>query len=216
MKEASKYIIQNLAIAVADNHDIITEGLKSILESGHVRHVDTFHSGQALLNAIATRPYDIYIMDVSLHDIDGVQLVDEIRKRHAEARIIVNTMRLDLLAMRQLVEKNVDGVLCDSEDCSEVFEAIESAMKGHRYFCPELKNYLKSELTQEHPSQREVDVLKAIARGFTSKEIAEHLFISENTVEAHRKNLFFKLKARNIADLIVKAISRGYINPTEI
>ena len=50
----------------------------------------------------------------------------------------------------------------------------------------------------------------------TSKEIAEYLFISENTVEAHRKNLFFKLKARNIADLIVKAISRGYINPSEI
>ena len=216
MKEASKYIIENLAIAVADDHDIITEGLKCILKSGHVRHVDTFHSGQALLNAIASHPYDVYVMDISLNDIDGVTLVDEIRMRHSDAHIIVNTMRLDFLALRQMVEQNVDGGLYDSEQAEELCDAIESAMNGQRYFSPELKSYLKSELTQEHPSLREIDVLKAIARGLTSKEIAEHLFISENTVEAHRKNLFFKLKARNIADLIVKAISRGYINPTEI
>lgn len=215
MNETSKYIIQNLAIAVADDHDIITEGLKSIL-CGHVKHVDTFHSGQELLNAIASHPYDVYIMDISLHDIDGVQLIDEIHLRHEDARIIVNTMRFDFLALRQLVEKNVDGVIYDSEDAAEIFDAIESVMNGHRYFSPELKSLLKSEPSQEPPSLREIDVLKAMAKGLTSKEIAEHLFISENTVEAHRKNLFFKLKARNIADLIIKAISRGYINPTEI
>ena len=74
----------------------------------------------------------------------------------------------------------------------------------------------ESFLMQDQPSQREIDVMQAMAQGLTSKQIAEQLFISENTVEAHRKNLFIKLKARNIADLIVKAISRGYINTTEI
>ena len=65
----------------------------------------------------------------------------------------------------------------------------------------------------DHPSQREMDVLQAIAGGLTSKEIAQRLFISENTVEAHRKSLFQKLEARNIADLVMKAVKRGYIGP---
>ena len=64
---------------------------------------------------------------------------------------------------------------------------------------------------KEQPSEREIDILKAMARGYTSKEIAEQLFISENTVEAHRKRLFHKLGARNVANLIYKAIEQGYI-----
>lgn len=64
---------------------------------------------------------------------------------------------------------------------------------------------------KEQPSEREIDILKAMAQGYTSKEIAEHLFISENTVEAHRKRLFHKLGARNVANLIYKAIEQGYI-----
>ena len=64
---------------------------------------------------------------------------------------------------------------------------------------------------KEKPSEREIDILKAMAEGYTSKEIAAQLFISENTVEAHRKSLFYKLGARNVANLIYKAIEQGYI-----
>lgn len=64
---------------------------------------------------------------------------------------------------------------------------------------------------KDQPSEREIDILKAMAEGYTSKEIAEQLFISENTVEAHRKSLFYKLGARNVANLIYKAIEMGYI-----
>lgn len=69
--------------------------------------------------------------------------------------------------------------------------------------------------SREQPSEREIDILKAMAEGYTSKEIAERLFISENTVEAHRKSLFYKLGARNVANLIYKAIERGYIKIEE-
>ncbi len=64
---------------------------------------------------------------------------------------------------------------------------------------------------KDQPSEREIDILEAMAEGYTSKEIAEKLFISENTVEAHRKSLFYKLGARNVANLIYKAIEKGYI-----
>ena len=67
-----------------------------------------------------------------------------------------------------------------------------------------------------HPSRRERDVLREIACGKSTKEIASKLFISENTVETHRQSLFTKLDAHNMADLMVKAIARGYINPQEI
>ena len=119
--------------------------------------------------------------------------------------------------MRKLINKNVNGIIYRNRNSDDIIKAIETIFQGKQYFSREFKKMAEASfLMQEQPSQREIDVMKAMAKGFTSKEIAEYLFISENTVEAHRKNLFFKLKARNIADLIVKAISRGYINPTEI
>ena len=74
-----------------------------------------------------------------------------------------------------------------------------------------VNNKLSPRVDRETPSAREIDILKLMAEGYTSKEIAEQLFISENTVEAHRKSLFYKLGARNVANLIYKAIEKGHI-----
>ena len=86
-----------------------------------------------------------------------------------------------------------------------------------QYFCSKFKKMNnRNKLQNEVLSKREIDVLQSIAQGYSTKEIARFLYISENTVETHRQNLFSKLKAHNMADLIVKAISSGYINPQEI
>ena len=104
-----------------------------------------------------------------------------------------------------MLDKDVNAILFKSTDFMQMVSAIAAVMCGEQYFCPGVKRKI-SRYTQriEHPSERETDILRAIAGGYTSKEIANMLFISENTVEAHRKRLFVKLGARNIADLIVK------------
>ena len=217
MEDSTKYMLENARIAVADCHDLVLLGMKGVLVRCGVKVVDMYKSGQDLLVAIEQQHYDLYILDIKFLDMETPVLVDAIRKRHPEARVLLNTMIQDLPMLRKLINKNVNGIIYRNRNSDDIIKAIENIFQGKTFLSREFKKMAdESFLMQDQPSQREIDVMRAMARGFTSKEIAEYLFISENTVEAHRKNLFFKLKARNIADLIVKAISRGYINPSEI
>lgn len=217
MEDSTKYMFEHARIAVADCHDLVLLGIKGVLARHGVKAVDLYKSGQDLLGAIAQQHYDLYILDIKFLDMETPLLVDGIRERQPEARIMLNTMIQDLPLLRMLINKDVNGIIYRNRNSEDIIRAIETIFQGKQFFSREFKKMAEeSFLMQEQPSQREIDVMRAMAKGFTSKEIAEYLFISENTVEAHRKNLFFKLKARNIADLIVKAISRGYINPSEI
>jgi len=94
-----------------------------------------------------------------------------------------------------------------------VLEAINALLAGRTYYSKKFRQMANNILPNAAPlSKRETEVLKKIAQGYSSKDIAKLLFISENTVETHRRNLFAKLQANNVADLIVKAIARGYID----
>lgn len=217
MNEAQKYLLQDLSVAIVDDHALILEGFKSLMQGCNAKNVETFGCAADLIDAMGRHSFDIYIIDIGLPDIDGFELIDKIRSRHTGARIIVNTIHEEIWLLRRMLDKDVNAILFKSTDFMQMVSAIAAVMCGEQYFCPGVKRKI-SRYTQriEHPSERETDILRAIAGGYTSKEIAKMLFISENTVEAHRKRLFVKLGARNIADLIVKAIDRGYINASEI
>ncbi|MBP3511836.1 MAG: response regulator transcription factor [Prevotella sp.] len=205
--------LADLRIAVIDDHNLVLEGVRSLLARNGMMQVELFRSAAALTDVLRTRPYDIYIVDVELPDMDGFLLIDAIREVWPKARIIVSTIHDELWTVRKLVARNVDGIVYKSLDMSLVVDAIHDVLSGERYYCGEVQEALRiMDNGIDHPSQREMEVLNAIANGYTSKEIAARLFISENTVEAHRKSLFTKLEARNIADLVMKAIKRGYIN----
>jgi DNA-binding NarL/FixJ family response regulator len=217
MEDSNKYILQDKHIAVADCHELVLVGMECILTRHGVKAVDLYKSEQELLQAIEQQHYDLYITDIQFIDRKIPTLITSIRKLHPDALILVNTMIRDLPLFRRIIDQHVNGIIFRNKNSIDIVNAIDSILHGKQYFCKEFKKMAdESGIMQEQPSQREIDVIEAMAKGLTSKEIAEQLFISENTVEAHRKNLFFKLKARNIADLIVKAISRGYINPSEI
>ena len=116
-----------------------------------------------------------------------------------------------------MAEKEVDGVMYKSGQLDQLIEAVIVVSEGGQYFCSKFKKMNnRNKLQNEVLSRREMDVLQAIAQGHSTKEIAKMLYISENTVETPRQNLFAKLKAHNMADLIIKAISCGYINPNNI
>lgn len=217
MNEAQKYLLQDLSVAIVDDHALILEGFKSLMQGCNAKNVETFGCASGLIDAMGRHCFDIYIIDIGLPDIDGFELIDKIRSKHAGARIIVNTIHEEIWLLRRMLDKDVNAILLKSTDFMQMVNAITAVMGGEQYFCPGVKRKIARYRQKiEHPSERETDILKAIAGGYTSKEIANMLFISENTVEAHRKRLFIKLGARNIADLIVKAIDRGYINASEI
>ena len=108
--------------------------------------------------------------------------------------------------------QTLNGIIYKSCYGNDVVEAIYSIMEGNRYYSEEARRSMEyASDSSRHPSVRELEVLQQIAKGKTSREIAASMFVSENTIEAHRKALFSKLGAVNVVDLIVKSIEKGYL-----
>lgn len=216
MKISAAYRLRDLSVAIVDDHALVLEGFKSLLNKHGVNDVVTFSKAAELMDILPAHGFDVYIVDIGMPDVNGFVLIDAIRERYADARIIVNTIHEEIWLIRQMLDRGVNAILYKTTDFSRVIEAIVTVLNGDRYFCPEYRKTLrKFDVGNDIPSLREIEVLRDIARGYTSKEIASHLFVSENTVESHRKNLFAKLKARNIADLVMKAVAMGYIMPSD-
>lgn len=216
MKISAAYRLRDLSVAIVDDHALVLEGFKSLLNKHGVNDVVTFSKAAELMDILPAHGFDIYIVDIGMPDVNGFVLIDAIRERYADARIIVNTIHEEIWLIRRMLDRGVNAILYKTTDFSRVIEAIVTVLNGERYFCPEYRKTLKRlDIGNDIPSLREIEVLRDIARGYTSKEIASHLFVSENTVESHRKSLFSKLKARNIADLVMKAVAMGYIMPSD-
>ncbi len=213
----SDYILSQLSLAIVDDHEVVQEGLMSYMLKNGVGYVETFSNGKALTDRMDVKKFDVYIVDVELPDMDAAELIDEIRARHGEAKIVVNTMHEELLVVRRMNDKMVDGVVYKSDRMEQLLEAVATVAAGGKYYSGRFRKMTNSLNVQNVIlSSREVEVLKAIAAGLSTKDIARQLFISENTVETHRQNLFSKLKAHNMANLIVRAIACGYLNPNEV
>lgn len=215
--DTNKYRLEGISVAIIDDHEVVLEGFRSFMVKNGISDVEAFSDTQSLLNRMRSRQFNVYIVDVELPDMDVSLLIDSIRASHTDARILINTMHEEAWVVSKLTDKNVDGVLYKSGQLEQLLEAIPAVAEGHKYFSKDFKRTQNRLLQQNDiPSNRELDVLKRIAKGYSTKEISASLFISENTVENHRKNLFRKLKAHNMADLIMKAIAAGHIDPEEI
>lgn len=187
--------------------------MTAILASRNANNVTKFSTAMALVAQLdAGNEFDFYIIDLELPDLDGFVLIEMIRARNPVAHIIVSTVHDEIWTLRKLLARDVNAIIYKSGEGSEIITAIEEILHGNNYYCEEVHKTLKAAGDDSlHPSARELEVLYQISQGKTSREIAAAMFVSENTVEAHRKSLFAKLGAVNVADLIVKAIDKGYI-----
>lgn len=153
---------------------------------------------------------------MELPDVCGLDLINTIRSRNAHARILVNTMHEEIWYVKNLLQCEVDGILFKSTDSGKITEAIRRVLAGGVYYCP-YADHIRAQMkrTEEKKPEdltlRELDVLKRISEGKNTQEIARELCVSTNTVDTHRRHLLDKLGARNVADLIMTAISKGII-----
>lgn len=216
--ETDKSFLSQMKIAVVDDHELIREGINTVLNNNGATCVDKFHSASQLVSVMdAGQSYDFYIIDLELPDIDGFVLIEMIRARNPVAHIIVSTVHDEIWTLRKLLARDVNAIIYKSGNGNEIVTAINEILDGNNYYCEAVHKALQTAGDNSiHPSTRELEVLYQIAQGKTSREIAAAMFVSENTVEAHRKSLFAKLGAVNGVDLIVKAIGKGYLKKTGI
>ena len=188
---------RDIRILLVDDHDLVLQGLKRIVECSlpEIKNVCTASSGQEALHLIASQRFNLFVLDMELPDISGMDIIVRIREKDPRARIIVNTMHEEIWFIKDLIQSAVDGILFKSIDSTKIAEAIRRVLEGRR----------------EELTLRELDVLKRISEGKNTQEIAQELCVSTNTVDTHRRHLMDKLDARNVADLIMTAISKGII-----
>lgn len=211
----------SLNIAIIDDHPLVLEGLKSLLiQTEGIENICTAQSGLQLNDLMTLHSFHLYIIDLDLPDIDGFELIHQIKQKSPEAKIIVSTMHEEIWIVNKLKHPDIDAVVFKSSAGEYIQKALQTVLKGKKYYCPQFQKLYKEKDKIGHapdpldsaPTIRELDVLKDIAKGMSTHEISECLFISENTVEWHRKNLMVKFGAKNATDLVIKALSKGYLS----
>lgn len=179
-----------IRILLVDDHDLVLQGLKRIVECSlpEIKNVCTASSGQEALLLIASQRFNLFVLDMELPDISGMDIIVRIREKDPQARIIVNTMHEEIWFIKNLIQCSVDGILFKSIDSTKIAEAIRRVLDGETYYCPyaeHVRAQMKrsDEGRREELTLRELDVLKRISEGKNTQEIAQELCVSTNTVD---------------------------------
>lgn len=215
-------VITRARLLVVDDHCLVLEGICHVLEKvPEVIVADTATSGEKALEYIEQKDYDMYILDVSMKDVSGFDLIEKIRQRTPEARIVIYTMHEEIWIVNRLVQSAVNAVVLKASDGNELVNAVYSVLLGETYVCSrfaaishKLSRGPAFMFPQDKPTRREQEVLEAIAKGLNTHEIANLLGISDNTVETFRRRLIAKFNARNAVEMVVKAVAKGWLLPS--
>lgn len=207
-------------ILIADDHQMFIDGLRSLLEgSENISVVGEAGDGQQVLERCDEMAVDIVIMDINMPVMDGIQATRELLKKHPSIKILALSMYNDREYISDILKAGALGYILKNTGKDKLLTAIDTIQSGGNYLGEEVSKTLLNSFIRnprivqiiEKLSGREKEVLECIASGLTTHEIAEQLFISKNTVETHRKNLLYKLKARNTAELVNNAYKQRLI-----
>lgn len=206
-------------ILIADDHLIFAQGLASLLGGEGFEIVGVVGNGEEVLAKLATTEADIVISDLQMPKMGGVALTLQIRKQFPDVKVLILSMIEDIDLIREAIQAGISGFAFKSTDKAELVKAIHFISSGENYFCAELLRQLiqrpvirnQDEVQADFStlSEREMDVLKLVVAEHSTNEIANLLFVSVNTVETHRKNLFRKLGVKNSLGLMKFALRNG-------
>jgi DNA-binding NarL/FixJ family response regulator len=203
-----------IRVLIADDHQMFVDGLKSLLvEEKEMCVVGEAKNGYEVLEICDQEQVDIVIMDINMPLMDGIQASRKLSKKHPSVKILGLSMYNDRDYISDILRAGALGYVLKNTGKESLLKAIATLQSGASYLSEEVSKTLLSGFMKNHSgeqmieklSDREKEVLDCIASGLTTHEIADKLFISKNTVETHRKNLLYKLNARNTAELVNNA-----------
>ncbi len=207
-----------IRLLLVDDHAVMRAGTRRILEDEpDLRVVGEAGDGDEALRLADEVAADVMLLDVSMPTLDGVSACRQLRVQHPELRICVLTGYESDTFVRALDRLGVDGYLLKSAGPDELVSTIRGVASGERVFCEPATRMLEGAAADENaaPTAKELEVLRAVARGMRNRDIAQDLNMSVNTVEFHLKNLFTKLGAVSRADAVMRAQRRGWLDMTE-
>ena len=208
-------------IILAEDHVLVREGIKKIIEAfPGLQVVGEVGDGPDLMKLLKSLPVDMVILDISMPSLPGIEATREIKKTYPTVKVLILTMHKKKEYLHNAMAAGVDGYLLKEDAPKELLNAIEKIRQGMIYVSPLLASdlanlYVKGQRQGEgEPVQsltpREIEIIKMIAEGKSSKEMAEIMFLSFRTIQNHRTKIMKKLNLKKNTDLVKYAIHKGY------
>jgi two-component system NarL family response regulator len=203
---------ETISVLVVDDHPLLRAGLvEAISAQADMRVVGEACNGREAVEAWQQLRPDVTIMDIAMPVMDGVVALQEIRREHNNARVVMLTTYKGDAQILRAVQGGAAGFLLKSTLRRELLDTVRGVHMGQRRIPPEIAMELAQHMGQGPLSSREMEVLNCAASGNSNRRIAERLAISEETVKAHMKNVLAKLAANDRTHAVTIALKRGII-----
>lgn len=206
-----------IKIAITDDHPLLLEGLKNILNNQNtIQVVATYPSATDMQIGLFSIEIDVLLLDINLEDANSIELIKSLKKKYPEIHIIMLSVHNEFAVINSCLAEGASGYIQKNASVEEILQGIESVYNGNIFLCNQSKQILerkeKNGLNRiPKLTRREKEILAEAALGLTTNQIAEKLFISPHTVESHRKNLIEKFQTSNLSSAIKLAHEYGLI-----
>ncbi len=210
-------------VLIVDDHDIVRAGIRMLLDAQpDMAVIGEASNGKEAVEMVSSMEPDVVLMDISMPGMTGIEATRAIKQTNSRVEIVGLTMHAEDRYFFQLLQAGASGYVVKGAAPHELLDAVRAASRGEAYIHPSLQRKLIGDYVSraegneqgsmlEDLTERELEVLRLIVDGLTSREIAESLVISQNTVERHRQNIMAKLGLHNRAELVRYAISKGLV-----
>ena len=206
-------------VVIADDQDLVRSGLQLVLEARGIDVVDAVGDGRAAVGSVAAHAPDVVLMDVRMPRINGIEAARRIREISPTTKILMLTVSDEEDDLYEAIKAGANGYLLKEISVEEVAEAIRAVVQGQSLISPSMASKLLNEFTtlakkaeerQQYPApaltSRELEVLKLVAKGMSNREIADELYISDNTVKNHIRNILEKLHLHSRMEAVIYAV----------
>lgn len=209
--------MSEIKIYIADDHQLLIDGLVSALKSySNIKIIGVANDGKKVLNDIFLNKPDVLLLDLNMPQIDGLQVIEKVKANDKHIKLLVLSNYNAPHIIKEVQQKGADGYLLKNGSISELTKAIQTVYEGGSFFesvsTKKESSYFMDDFMKEYLlTKREHDILLLMAKGRSSFEIADNLFISVATVNTHRRNILKKLGLKRTSEVMNLAASKGWL-----
>lgn len=201
---------------IVDDHQLVVDGLRSLLNNEErYSIVGSCNQPKEVMGMLDDLSVNILLTDINMPEMSGVELTRSVKKKHPNIKVLALSMFGESQVIKEMIDAGISGYILKNTGKQELLEALDKLAKGHTFFGEEVtRELMKSFKNQEegsHLTNREIEIIRLIECEHSNKQIADMLFISERTVETHRKNIFRKTGTQSIVGLLKYAYDHKII-----